>query len=183
MQKIEGIEKVSSFVQKREIEEIKYRLTGKKILFASSLKGEGKTSVALALGRFLAETKKVLYLGELTNEFSTSEACLGQICCSDIDNLYILLKEDVSEEEIDKFGTEFDYVLIEMKALQISKEVMAIAALCDQTILVVEANRGSYRLIKENIELLRAAHAREISLVLNRTKKIYGLLKTKNRKR
>ena len=70
-----------------------------------------------------------------------------------------------------------------MKALQISKEVMAIAALCDQTILVVEANRGSYRLIKENIELLRAAHAREISLVLNRTKKIYGLLKTKNRKR
>lgn len=179
MQKVEIIEGATLVSQRGEIEEIKYRLIGKKILFTSSLRDEGKTSVALALGTLLAETKKVLYIGKPADVFKLTETSRNQICHSNVDNLYILLKENIDVVEVENINSEFDYIFIETEALQISKKAMAIASLCDQTVLVVEANRVSYKVVKENIDLLNAAHAKNIDLVLNKAKKHYGLLKRK----
>ena len=183
MQKIKIFEKFPLLSKREEIEEIKYRLTGRVILFISSVEGEGKTSVALALGRLLAESRKVLYIGPPLKKFDMKEEKGDQIYCSDVDNFYVLLKESITVEDVEKNRTEFDYILVEAKALQISKESLPLVSVCDQNILVSEANRTSYRTIKENIDLLHAVHGKEINFVLNRAKKNYELLKRKNRQR
>ena len=181
MQKMVNLEDSLVFLNREEIEEIKYRLSGKTILFVSSLTGEGKTSIAIAVGKSLSETQKVLYIGALSKDLcKVKESDTdNKICCSNYKNLFVLFKEYITCEDVEKYRQDFDYILVEANALEISKNALAFANLCDQIILITEANRCSYRMVKENIELLNDVHAKKINLVINRAKKNYGVFRRK----
>ena len=100
----------------------------------------------------------------------------------DLSSLEVSLVNAMSREytmknAIGSLTNKYDYVLIDTKAVQESSESIRIADVCDLTVLIVEANRTSYRLLQNSIRLLEITHCRNIRIVLNRIRDFYGVLK------
>lgn len=148
-----------------------------KILFTSTLPGEGKTTIALSVGKLIAKEKKVLYVGHDSEFLKRPENDDSTVWRTDIDNLFVSLPEYICVQDLDVLCSNYDYVLIDTKAVQESSESIRIADVCDLTVLIVEANRTSYRLLQNSIRLLEITHCRNIRIVLNRIRDFYGVLK------
>lgn len=184
MQKIEFSSEPVLFSSEIELEEIRYQIElsdtkVQKILFTSTLSGEGKTTIALSLAKLMAKDKKVLYVGHDSEFLKSSVDNSNTVWKTDIDNLYIILSEHICIQQLDDLSSNYDYIMIDVKAVQDSSECIRIADVCDLIVLVVQANRTSYSLLQNSIRLLQITHCKNIQAVLNRIRNFYGVLKKK----
>lgn len=182
MQKIQFTMEPVLFENETELAEIKYQIELseskiQKILFTSTLPGEGKTTIALSVGKLIAREKKVLYIGQDSEFLKRPENDDSTVWKTDINNLYVSLTENIRIQDLDLLCSDYDYVLIDAEAVQNSSESIRIADTCDLVVLVIEANRASYRLLQNSIRLLKITHCGNIRAVLNRTREFYGILK------
>lgn len=171
------------FLDENEMEKIKLNLEllhldSKKILVSSSLKGEGKTSVALGLSIFMAKCgAKVLYAASEYPEILGVDFQNEDGLTTSLGNLHIIIGSDF--RKIEEKSEDYDYVIIDSKALSVSNESITYANMCDLILLVIEANRIDYKKALESKNMLTLGKCKEIRVVLNRTRKTYGMFRRK----
>lgn len=175
-------EKKLSFLDTKEIERIRLNLKlihpeVKNILISSTVEGEGKSSIALALGMSMANSgEKVLYVcSEYLGIFADNGGKTGKHG-SNLENLDILIESGYNQ--LKEVGT-YDYVIVDTKSLSVSNESIIYADSCDMVLLVVEANRVNYKKIIESKKLLTFGKCRNIEVILNKTHRTYGIFRYK----
>ena len=175
-----------AFLQKSEIEKVKYsfKLSNiKRILIASALCGEGKTTIGLNVCLSLAEDgEKILYIGQKSRFIGGNTENDGEISNSGTENFDIMLTDNLKAVCVREYQ-DYDRVFIESPALEISTEGIFLADHSDAVLLVVETNRAGYRQLREARDWLTEGRCKELRIVLNRVKKNYGVLKRKKLRR
>ena len=182
MQKIILEESEFSFLESCEIEKIRLNLrlsdeiNKKSILITSSVEQEGKTSVALKLGCAMADAgDKVLFVNLNCTKIFNHEITPNVIYNTTIEKLDMISINNTADWQ--QYGESYQYILIDAPAMSVCKYNIAIADTCDVILLVIEANRLGYQKILESIEELSIGSHKDIRVVLNRTKKAYGIFK------
>lgn len=168
-------------LQKSETEKIKYSLklsNVKKILVASTLRAEGKTTVSLNVCAALAEDgEKVLYIGERSELLNISQEDEEKFLNSGIDNFDIMISSNLKKKTDIMDYKDYNYIFVEAPAMEEAKDGMFLADYSDVILLIVETNRAGYKQLRESEKLLTEGGCKDIKVVLNRVKKHYGILK------
>lgn len=150
----------------------------RKILVASTAKGEGKTSIALALSMLMARSgSKVLYVSSEYPAFFVEIPQEAGIYSSDVDNLDVLLGG--SSLSVEEQSGIYDYIFADAKALLDSNEGIVYSEKCDLIFLVIEANRVDYKKLRESREKLLIGGCKDLLIILNKTQKTYGTMRRK----
>lgn len=176
-------EKEMLFLDEKEMEKIKLNLElihsdSKKILVSSTFKGEGKTSVALGLSIFMAKCGgKVLYACSECPGILAVDSKDEDRYTTSLENLDIVIGNDF--RKIEEKSENYDYVIVDSKALSVSNESVTYANMCDLILLVIEANRTDYRKVLESKNILTLGKCKEVRVVLNKTRKTYGMFRRK----
>ncbi len=174
------------FLDKSEVEKVKYslKLSGtNRILAASTLCGEGKTTIVLNICMSLAEDgEKILYIGGKTELIAADIEGDEEIFHSEIETFDLMVTSDLKKAGSRAYQ-EYDRVLIEAPALEESKDGIFLADHSETVLLVIETNRAGYSKLREARALLTEGSCKDIRVVLNKVKKNYGVLKRKKVRR
>lgn len=174
------------FLDKSEVEKVKYslKLSGtERILVASTLCEEGKTTIALNICKSLVEDgEKILYIGKKSELIDADMEGGEEIFHSEIENFDLMVTRDLKEAGSREYQ-DYDRVLIEAPALEESKDGIFLADHSETVLLIVETNCVGYSKLREARALLTEGRCKDIRVVLNKVKKNYGVLKRKKVRR
>lgn len=116
----------------------------------------------------------------LTNFLSGQEDWEDCLCETDIENLHCVLAGPVPPNPTELLGSaifsdklaelknEYDYIIIDTPPLGSVIDGAVVAATCDGAVMVIEANRISYRQIRKTKEQLEMSGCRILGTVLNK---------------
>ncbi len=173
---------VNCHLKKNEIDKIKYKLyiqnkDVKTIMFTSTKKGEGKSTIMLALANSIAsDQKNVLVVCYGDASFLKKDFLENQIIKSDVKGLDFLRVEEYID--LTNIPTDaYDYILIETENLEKTKKSIEIAENSDLIILVVEANRTNKNAVGQSISELKISECNNIQVILNRFKCNYRVIR------
>ncbi|MCF2680721.1 hypothetical protein JQM69_08460 [Faecalicatena contorta] len=175
-----------SFLTEKELEKIDYNLRivdkqKKVIMITSSVPKEGKSTIAFGIGKQLVKSKRsILYVANELPSWLGVSVSESHVCETDIEGFDLLISPE-TEIVLSEYKEKYDYVLIDMPALYVAKNAILYTNICDLILLVVEANRCSKKEILGCKEELSVGVCKDIRVILNKTKKSYGVLR--NRKK
>lgn len=170
------------------------------ILFVSTVRAEGTTSLLYQMADLLASERKVLLVDmnfshpDLHNYFSlpntrgVSDVFLGKntlpecVSKTSVPNLEVLPTGPVSsgasqilaskqvKELLSKAKASYDCVLVDGSPLRVSPDTALLGGNCDGVVLVVRSRKTKREVIRFGQEMLEKAGAKQLGVILNRVK-------------
>lgn len=131
---------------------------------------------SVLVGRF-----RMGVVGEgLSNFLSGQENWEDCLCETDVENLHAvfagpvppnpteLLGSSIFSDKLAELKNEYDYIIIDTPPLGSVIDGAVVAAACDGSVLIIEANRISYRQIRKTKEQLEKSGCKILGTVLNK---------------
>lgn len=116
----------------------------------------------------------------LTNFLSGQESWEDCLCETDMDNLHMviagpvppnpteLLGSGIFSDKLEELKKEYDYIIIDTPPLGSVIDGAVVASVCDGAVLVIEANKISFRQIRKTKDQLEKSGCRILGSVLNK---------------